>query len=99
MTTGTLIQIVWWVGVVIAYLSLPLLLRELTRIVMASRKIYLYARDTRVNSRRLPEHLAALPALDQTTELLGVARITGGEIAEGVEALAGALIARAGGAR
>lgn len=99
MTTATCLQILWWSGVVVAYLSLPLLLRVLTKIVMAARKIYLYARDTRVNSRRLPEHLAALPALDETTQLLAVACGTGGEIAEGVETLAGALIARAGGAR
>ncbi len=96
MEPETLVKIIWGAGLVVAYLSLPMLLRVLTRIVLSARKINLYFRDTRVHSQRLPKHLNALPALDTTIELLGAAKGVGGEIAGGAEALCGVLIQRTG---
>ena len=90
---------VWTVGLVVAYLALPLLLLVLRRILTAAGKIRDYLAGTRAHSRLLPAHLAALAALEQTTVLLGGARTVGGAIADGAEALVGVLLARAGGKR
>ncbi len=87
----------WAGGLLVAYASLPYLVLVLTRIVVAAAKIYTYSRATHEHSSKLPEHLAALPALDDTAKLLDEARGTGVEIATGAEALAALLIRRAGG--
>jgi hypothetical protein len=90
------VVIIWIVALAVAYFSLLFVVPLLLRIVRAARKIEAYTRDTRQASRDVTVHLDSLPALDRTRALLGDVHATGGEIAQGTEALAGLLARRAG---
>ena len=91
------VYVIWAVWLVIAYLSVPLLVSVLTRILRASRKIEGYAGGTRTASSGIRAHLESAGALARTESLLGQAKGIGEELASQTERLTGELLRRAGG--
>ncbi|WP_337869587.1 hypothetical protein [Meiothermus sp.] len=89
--------LVWGIGLVIAYLAVPLLLWLLLRIWRAAWKIEHYARVTRQSTQKIVQHLENIPALDTTEAGLQGANTIGKDVAAGAEALTALLARRAGG--
>jgi hypothetical protein len=89
--------LVWGIGLVIAYLAVPLLLWLLLRIWRAAWKIEYYARLTHQSTQKIVQHLENIPALETTEAGLQGANALGKEVAAGAEALTALLARRAGG--
>ncbi|MCL6569550.1 MAG: hypothetical protein ACOYW9_05300 [Deinococcota bacterium] len=89
--------VIWGIGLVIAYLAIPLLAWLLLRIWRAAWKIEHYARLTRQSTQRIVQHLQSLPALNTTEQALQEANALAKDVAAGAEALTTLLARRAGG--
>lgn len=87
---------IWAIGLVVAYLAVPVVLVLLIRIARAARKIALYAAETHTATRGILRNLAPLGALTETQSLLGRARDGAEKTAEAAEALS-VLLAKRGG--
>jgi len=99
MELPTAVYVIWIVVLIVAYLSVPLLLYALTRIVVAARKIKLYAEETHGASSAIGADLGNVVALNETESLLTVAHSVGDEIAEEAETIVKVLVQRLEGAR
>lgn len=89
--------LVWGIGLIIAYLAVPLLLWLLLRVWRAAWKIEYYARVSRQSTQKIVQHLNNIPALDATEAGLQGANALGKDLAAGAEALTALLARRAGG--
>jgi hypothetical protein len=89
--------LVWGIGLVVAYLAVPLLLWLLLRIWRAAWKIEHYARVTHLSTQEIVQHLNNIPALNTTEAGLRGANALGKDVATGAEALTALLARRAGG--
>lgn len=90
------VSLIWWIGVVVAYLALPVLLVLLLRIFRAARKIEFYAKTSRASTLTITKHLETIAALGTTEQSLKGANALMGEVAGGAEALKDLLAKRSG---
>ena len=90
---------VWGLGLVIAYLAVPLLVWLLWRILRAALKIEHYAKVSRGSTLKITKHLENIAALETTEAGLKGANVLAGDVATGAEALTALLAKRAGGGR
>lgn len=93
------VSVIWWIGVIVAYLAVPVLVVLLLRVMRAARKIEHYARTTHASTQKIVQHLNLIPALDTTEKNIAGARQLADEVALGAEALTALLAKRAGGPR
>jgi hypothetical protein len=90
------VRVIWWIGVVVAYLAVPVLLILLLHIFRAARKIEHYAKTSRASTLAITKHLETIAALGTTEERLKGANALMGEVAGGAEALKDLLAKRSG---
>lgn len=88
---------IWGLGLVIAYLAVPLLAWLLLRILRAALKIERYARASRQSTFAINKHLNNIAALEVTEAGLKSANALAKDVATSAEALANLLARRAGG--
>ncbi|MCL4454923.1 MAG: hypothetical protein M1369_02430 [Deinococcus sp.] len=88
---------IWGLGLVIAYLAIPLLAWLLLRILRAALKIERYARASRQSTLAINKHLNNIAALEVTEAGLKSANALAKDVATSAEALANLLARRAGG--
>lgn len=86
----------WWIGVVAAYLAVPVVLVLLLRIYRAAKKIEHYAKASRASTLKITQHLNTIQALGTTQASLKGANTLMGEVAGGAEALRDLLAKRSG---
>lgn len=90
---------IWWIGVIVAYLAVPVLVVLLVRVLRAALKIEHYARVSRAATQKIAAHLELVPALNITEQGLIGANKLADEVAIGAEALTALLARRAKGVR
>lgn len=93
------VTLIWWIGLVVAYLAVPVLVVLLVRVLRAALKIEYYARISRASTKKIAAHLELVPALNITEQGLIGANQLANEVAIGAEALTALLARRAGGKR
>ena len=93
------VSTIWWIGIVVGYLAVPVLVVLLVRVLRAALKIEYYACVTRASSQKIASHLELVPVLNITEQGLIGANALANEVAIGAEALTVLLARRAGGTR
>ena len=93
------VGVIWWIGVIVGYLAVPVLIVLLVRILRAALKIEHYAKVSRVATQKIAAHLELVPALNVTEQGLIGANQLANQVALGAEALTALLARRAGGVR